>query len=680
MSKKKSKYVLGVFAILIMMHHLSQKTSASWLPSTVRRPGLELFVPIGYLLVAFFFFCSGYGLIKSVRTKEDYMKGFLIRRLNRILFVFIITQIIYLVFRTLYSVIELPLNPYNWFIYTIVILYIGFYLFYRKENKYSFILMSVWLLGYSIICYLLVKGNWWINASPAFLVGIFMADHEEVGEAENKKSKKTVKIIISAVIFVVCFVITELANKIYLLLNMKNYGIINLMIVLLQIIGSSAFCLAIYYILAGMKEEKERYNLPLPQLVLSFFGGMTLEFYLIHGLFVQLFSHHFMNDSTPPVCYIKNVFLYVIVVFALSTVSAFAIKKFEDLIEMFYEKSDIFRNFCDDQKRNALIVIALFIVVTAAYSTYRHKLSNDNEKLVNKYQDEFISYVDVNGSKVATYMAGAGDYTIVLLGADSDCCPTLSLKPLADNLVDTYQVMIIDLPGRGYSEDTEDERTSDYMADVIHETLEKAGKTENIILVPNQLSSIYCYRFLEKYPEGVAGFVGVDAVFPALGKRFFEGNFNSVEEYRWYMKRLSRLYGFNQKFMTFTSYVRFQMPLFESMFYGSGLKEYYPVMQEMFIRNYMHEAHLSEQANVYDNCMVVDGYKLPDDFHAMFILDNYIKSTDIYGENWMSQYNKMISNKELQSIALVDGNPYVIYYNPGIISKKIDDFVGELEK
>ena len=90
MSVRKSKNILGLFSILIMMHHLGQKTSASWVPAIVRQRGLEFFVPIGYLLVSFFFFCSGYGLIKSMRSKEEYFKGFLVKRLNRVLMAFII--------------------------------------------------------------------------------------------------------------------------------------------------------------------------------------------------------------------------------------------------------------------------------------------------------------------------------------------------------------------------------------------------------------------------------------------------------------------------------------------------------------------------------------------------------------------------------------------------------------
>lgn len=669
MSVKKSKNILGLFSILIMMHHLGQKTSAAWVPAIVRQHGLEVFVPIGYLLVSFFFFCSGYGLIKSMRTKEDYFKGFLVKRLNRVLMAFIITEVIYLIVRIVNDVTELPLNPYSWFNYTIIILYIGFFLIYCKENKSSFLLMAVWILAYSVICYILIKGNWWMNATPVFLFGIYIADHED------KIKKKIPMIIVSGVIFVVTFVLAENRDAIYRAMRISDYGIINIATIILQIVACSCFSLVIY-LLASLKPDSEKENVI--SKFLSFYGSMTLEFYLIHGLFVQMFGHHFMNDSTAPIYYIKNVFVYVIVVFALATASAFVLKKIGDFLSGMYKKSDVFKKFCKDQKRNAIIVCAIFLVITIGYSAHRHQLSADTKKNLEKYEKENIKHVNVNGTDVAVYDAGEGEYTVVLLGADDNPCPTLYLRPLANKLTDSYRVVIIDYPGKGYSGESDAERTTEYFADITHETLSQLGVTENIVLVPNFLSSIYTYRYIEKYPSEVAGFVGLDAVMPEIAEHVLEGNYNSVDEYRWYIRRITRLQKIEQKIMTATGYVKLQTPLYEYVFQGSGLKDYYPVMEEMHVRRYMQSAHLNERKNIYDNCESVAGYHLPDNLPAEFLLDNYVKSTNIYGVDWAKQYGKMITNKEIQSVEIISGNPYVIYYNPDIISKKVDDLVARI--
>ena len=65
LSIKQTKALQGFCAVCIMLHHIGQKTCAPWLPSEVITHGLDAFVPIGYLLVGIFLFCSGFGLYKS---------------------------------------------------------------------------------------------------------------------------------------------------------------------------------------------------------------------------------------------------------------------------------------------------------------------------------------------------------------------------------------------------------------------------------------------------------------------------------------------------------------------------------------------------------------------------------------------------------------------------------------
>ncbi|MBO4902440.1 MAG: acyltransferase family protein [Lachnospiraceae bacterium] len=662
-----------------MMHHLAQRTSASWVPAAFRQPGLGVFVPIGYLLVSFFFFCSGYGLIKRLRTDDDYMHGFLIRRLNRLLMVFVLTEIIFLLVRFAFESTDLPLNPYSWFVYTIFFLYIGFYFSYRKNSHISLLLMILWIFGYCVICHILVKGNWWINTAPVFAVGIYMADHEE-NTLFRRSGNRILRFVLLAAIFLSCFFLSENANAIGHLLNISAYGIIYLFQILLQTIAGSAFSLLVFWIASSLKEESDNKVMYILEKVLSFYGGMTLEFYLIHGLFVMLFSHHFIYDSNPPVCYIRNVPLYVLTVFLLSTAAAFLLRKICDLISAGYQASEIFQKFCKDAKKFAFIFLLILTGITIAYSVHRHRLSADASRKLTEYRDEYITYETVAGEEIAVYLTGEGPYTLVFLGAEFDTCPTLSLRVLTDKLSDRYRCMIIDYPGKGFSPDTDRERSADYFADLIHDTLQAADAGQNIILIPHQISAFYAYRYIEKYPEEVTGLIGISALVPELATRFLDGNFSSVDEYRWYLKRITRLDGFIQKCLNFTGYTAlFQMPALEYLFYGSGLKEYYPVMEEMFFRHYQQAAHLDEQRNFYDNCMAVKDFKLPDYLPALFMLDYATKESEPYGIKWEDEYNKMIAGHELQKVEIISGDPYAVYYRAGYIADRIDKFLMDID-
>ena len=64
------KSLRGFAAIGVLLHHISQEDLFQ------AKSVLSPFVNAGAYFVAIFFFCSGYGLIKSLDTKKDYLKGF----------------------------------------------------------------------------------------------------------------------------------------------------------------------------------------------------------------------------------------------------------------------------------------------------------------------------------------------------------------------------------------------------------------------------------------------------------------------------------------------------------------------------------------------------------------------------------------------------------------------------
>ena len=65
--------------------------------------------------------------------------------------------------------------------------------------------------------------------------------------------------------------------------------------------------------------------------VLQFMGALSLEFYLIHGLFVELFGYDFL-ELRPSIYYIRNVALYLVVVIVLSVPAAVLLQKLHGLV------------------------------------------------------------------------------------------------------------------------------------------------------------------------------------------------------------------------------------------------------------------------------------------------------------------------------------------------------------
>ena len=85
----QSKAILGFFAVLIVLHHLVQTIGPE-------NAGIFIFLEnFGICLVSVFFFFSGYGLIRSLKQKPDYLQSFLKKRLPGVVIPFYVCIFIF---------------------------------------------------------------------------------------------------------------------------------------------------------------------------------------------------------------------------------------------------------------------------------------------------------------------------------------------------------------------------------------------------------------------------------------------------------------------------------------------------------------------------------------------------------------------------------------------------------
>ena len=225
-SLEAMKSLRGFAAIGVILHHISQENAFQWAGGGFGKPGeLSIFVNAGYLFVSIFFFCSGYGLIKSMETKEDYFKGFIKKRVIKTLVVpYYVSILIYGVLRFL-SGESMPaaqwitnflgitmMNEYAWYPIIAGILYTAFYLIFKnvKKRRNGYILMALVIVALGVIfCFnghfvwwagpknwwldqsselhskwwtgqklFWISGEWWINSCPAMFIGMLFAHYE----------------------------------------------------------------------------------------------------------------------------------------------------------------------------------------------------------------------------------------------------------------------------------------------------------------------------------------------------------------------------------------------------------------------------------------------------------------------------------------------------------------------
>ena len=226
-----SKEIRGFLAVFIIFHQTVITLINFNVDSLVLKEFFNYYY-YGIIAVAFFFFCSGFGLIKRQMSDSSYTKGFMKRRIFTVLVPYFICNYIYLTEALLgnirygnhFTFVEVIcaffglflVNNQMWFAVEIMILYVAFKLIfsYVKKTKTGILLMTAVVLimvtvgffsdhSFSPIMSYWFKGEWWYNTILMFPVGMFYAYKEE--RINSIISKAFTAILLSSAVLFVLF-------------------------------------------------------------------------------------------------------------------------------------------------------------------------------------------------------------------------------------------------------------------------------------------------------------------------------------------------------------------------------------------------------------------------------------------------------------------------------------------
>lgn len=293
----------GFFAMVVVLHHLAQRTEAGWL--------FQFFEHVGHLPVAAYFFLSGYGLQKSYMTSENYQKRFLRRRLPKILLPYAAVTFLYwllsVIQGTPYSLQEIftailwgsPIVAFSWYIVCICCFYVAFSLFMRicKDNYRRMILCAgIWFVVYLAVCLLLGYGTWWYLTPHLLVFGMLWATCEARLVPAIKARYSRVTLLITGG-FLVFFILKLIIGS----------GVAANILVMIF----SVFFVVSMLLLTMKYRIKSR--------IFGFLGRISLDVYLLHGLFIMGLRWDGL--------YIEDDFLWSLAVLAGSLVSGLVFHK-----------------------------------------------------------------------------------------------------------------------------------------------------------------------------------------------------------------------------------------------------------------------------------------------------------------------------------------------------------------
>ena len=266
----------GIFAIVVILHHLAQRTWAGGI--------FQNFRGIGYLCVAGFFFLSGYGLQKQVLARPDYLTGFFRRRVLPILLPFAAMSVLCWVLSSLTKgrvwypwdiLTALPWGdtvvPFSWYVISILVFYpiLALCLKLCKQPQRLPAYIERYAVLYIVLCVLLNFSAFWYNTIPLLPLGMYFAVHEEklLTFARRRYWLLALPVWLA---FLALYPVTDRVMG-------AQYG--SWLCITLNWLTSALFAASLVLLLM-----KVRIGNP----VLRYLGRHSLELYLCQGIFMEL--------------------------------------------------------------------------------------------------------------------------------------------------------------------------------------------------------------------------------------------------------------------------------------------------------------------------------------------------------------------------------------------------------
>ncbi|MCR5655294.1 MAG: acyltransferase family protein [Lachnospiraceae bacterium] len=297
LSRDTSKMLLGFCAVMVVFHHLTQQVG------TMDAGLIGFLANFGVGFVGVFFFFSGFGLYESVQKKEDYLKGFLKKRLPTVLVPFYSAILIFVLTEIVTDGIGRPkdiilwltglklINSQMWYMIEIILLYLLFFVLFRLIKNRSLALFALFMCCVAMVAGSLLlghgenwfQGEWWYNTTLLFPFGVWFSKHKE-GLTEFLKHYYGVCLVAVAFLFCLYCKLTGYMLSTYGYWSEtgadKGYDD---KFRCLSVQCPMVLCFVLLLLILGMK-------LRIGNGFLRFLGSISLELYLIHNLFIGGFS------------------------------------------------------------------------------------------------------------------------------------------------------------------------------------------------------------------------------------------------------------------------------------------------------------------------------------------------------------------------------------------------------
>jgi len=300
----------------------------------------------------------------------------------------------------------------------------------------------------------------------------------------------------------------------------------------------------------------------------------------------------------------------------------------------------------------AVAVIVLLIIFSLATIYIVNVVASKSEQ--SKIQP-YGQSVAVDGKNMNVMIQGEGKQTIVLLPGFGTASPALDFKPLIDQLSPHYKVIVVEPFGYGLSDVTDKPRTVDNITNEVHEALQQL-KINKYILMGHSISGIYGLDYVNKYPNEVTAFAGIDTSFPTQPTEVMDTKSVSILQKSGFYRLLVKL-----------NPAQIMTPDVDE-----ATKEQ---IKMITLKNLMNPDIVSEAQLLPTNFKAVQGLQFSKNLPVIFFLVK--DDPDI--KNWTTQHEEQIKNSLHGKIVLLDGTHYLHYTQSKVMADDLKSFIDSIK-
>jgi len=278
-----------------------------------------------------------------------------------------------------------------------------------------------------------------------------------------------------------------------------------------------------------------------------------------------------------------------------------------------------------------IITTVLFLVIVFIVNIVCNKM--EQGKL-----ETYGQSVTVDGQNMNVFIQGEGEETVVLLPGYGTAAPALDFKPLIDELAPFYKVVVIEPFGYGLSDLTEKERSTENIISEIHEALQRLH-IERYILMGHSISGLYGLDYVNKYPNEVSAFVGLDSSVPTISEKKIDSSIIRT------IKLLKK-----------SGLARLQVKLGDDQYatlpYDDKTKEQMRILKH---KNMYNPSQLNEAENMYANFRAAENLSFPKNLPVIF----FIQADHPVTDRWIPEHQKQIKDSVHGKVMTFEGDHYL---------------------